>query len=99
LAGKARNRILGTDQWTPERRHMSRALGTSKDLQKLIKIAEKNGFEVDITGNNHIKWKAPVQPNGDRPIYFCGLTASDEKVSIRKAKKFLIENGCPGIHR
>jgi predicted RNA binding protein YcfA (HicA-like mRNA interferase family) len=34
-------------------------LGADKELEKAAKQARKAGWEVTITGGNHVKWKSP----------------------------------------
>lgn len=73
---------------------MGKLVGTNKDVQKLINLAESNGFRVIVTGKNHLKWTAP-----DRSIYFCGLTSGDNRVTLNKLKNWLVAKGCPDVKR
>lgn len=47
-------------------------LGADKDVEKLAKKARAEGWEVTVTGGNHIKWLAP---NG-KDMVISGLTGS-----------------------
>lgn len=50
---------------------MSRHLGANKEIEKIARIARKQGWTVSVTGGNHLKF---VPPQGGMPI-FGGLTA------------------------
>jgi hypothetical protein len=45
--------------------------GADKDTAKLIKAAEKAGWTVTLTGNNHLKFLPPAK---DQPILIGALT-------------------------
>lgn len=51
-------------------RNVSKSLGANKEIEKLARKARKQGWEVKVTGGNHLKF---TPPNGGRPI-FGGLT-------------------------
>ena len=63
-------------------------LGTSKDVEKLARLARKHGMKIEITGGNHIKW---IGSSGQ--IYYTGLTPSSRYTN--KLKKFLRSEGVP----
>lgn len=48
-------------------------LGADKEIEKLAKKARKDGWEVTVTGGNHIKW---VDPDGIL-VVVSGLTGSN----------------------
>lgn len=50
---------------------MAKSLGASKDVEKIARKAKKQGWTVEVTGGNHLKF---TPPNGGTPI-FGGLTA------------------------
>lgn len=58
-------------------------LTTNKDVNVLIKTAEKQGWAIELTNNNHLKWKSP---NGG--FFFSSSTPSDWRV-LMKIKKDL----------
>ena len=62
-------------------------LTTSKDVNVLIKTAEKQGWVVEPTNNNHLKWKSP-----SGGFFFSSSTPSDWRV-VMKIKKDLRMNG------
>ena len=45
--------------------------GVSKDLAKLGRRLRREGWTVELTGGNHVRWRAP-----DGWIYFSGYTPS-----------------------
>lgn len=49
---------------------LGRSLGTNKEIEKLARKARKQGWTVEITKKNHLKF---TPPDGGRPI-FGGLT-------------------------
>lgn len=66
--------------------HVSRSLGANKEIEQLARRARKQGWTVEITKKNHLKF---TPPNGGRPI-FGGLTTCSTGVkkfssSLRKA--------------
>lgn len=34
-------------------------LGTDKDIQRLVRAAEREGWAVSVTGGNHIRFRSP----------------------------------------
>lgn len=54
---------------------MSKRLGTNKDIEKLARRARKQGWEVQITRNNHLKF---INPDG--AVVVGGLTACSSGV-------------------
>lgn len=67
---------------------MGQRLGTSKDMQKLVRAAEKSGWKVSITGGNHIKF---MPPNPDQKIIFGALTGTP--TGNKKLRAMLIKEG------
>lgn len=59
---------------------MARGLGANKEIEKIARIARKQGWTVEVTGGNHLKF---TPPNNGRPI-FGGLTTCGPGV-----KKFM----------
>lgn len=57
---------------------MGRHLGTDKDIEKLARKARQQGWEVHITGKNHLKW---IPPQKDQPIIIGGLSSCRSGVS------------------
>ena len=60
-------------------------LGAHKDIEKLARRARKQGWQVEVTGGNHLKWTPPK----GQPIYG-GLTSNSSGVrklmwDLRKA--------------
>lgn len=49
---------------------MARSLGANKEVEKIARKAKKQGWEVTVTGGNHLKF---VPPGGGQPV-FGGLT-------------------------
>ena len=68
-------------------------LGTSKEYSVLIKQAKKQGWEVNTTRGNHLKW---VSPKGE--FFFSALTSSDKR-SIQYVKRDLRLRGFIEIKR
>lgn len=48
---------------------MAKRLGADKEIEKTARTYAKKGWEIGITGGNHIKWKAP-----DGTVLISGLT-------------------------
>lgn len=63
------------------------ALSSSKDVNKLIKEAEQQGWTISMTKGTHLKW---VSSTGN--FFFSSLTPSDHRV-VFKIKKDLRMNG------
>lgn len=53
-------------------------LGTDKDLEKLARQARRQGWTVETTGSNHLRWTSP-----SGRVIITGLTMS--KTSVRHA--------------
>jgi 2-keto-3-deoxy-galactonokinase len=47
-------------------------IGADKEIEKLVKKARKDNWDVTVTGGNHIKW---VDPDGNT-VCISGLTGS-----------------------
>ena len=62
-------------------------LTTNKDVNNLIKDAEKQGWDVSLTNNSHLKWMGPAGQ-----LFFSSSTPSDWRV-VMKIKKDLRMNG------
>lgn len=62
-------------------------LTTNKDVNELIKDAERQGWLVTITKNCHLKW---TNPNGG--LFYSSSSPSDWRV-VMKIKKDLRMNG------
>ena len=45
-----------------------------KDLNKIVKTAEKQGWDIKITGGGHLKWTGP-----EGQIVFSARTPSDHR--------------------
>lgn len=65
---------------------MARHLGTDKDIEKLARQARKQGWAVELTRNNHVRW---VSPDKDQDIIIGGLTSckSGTKQLQKRLKK------------
>lgn len=63
-------------------------LGTDKDVEKLARAARRAGWDVVITGKNHLKW---ISPDGKDKLT-SALTFGDPR-RIKKIRKFLTERG------
>lgn len=63
---------------------MSGRLGTDPDVEKWAKQARKQGWNVQITNNNHIKW---INPEG-QTVYVSALTFRSSH-SIHRLRKIL----------
>lgn len=48
-------------------------VGASKDIEKLVKAARKQGWEVTVTGGNHLRF---VPPDKSMPIVHGALTGT-----------------------
>jgi hypothetical protein len=77
-------------------------LGTNKETEALAKTAKKQGWTVEVTGGNHLKWTPPpldkpkkdwTEEDKERQIpEICGLTpvsVAFVKLKNRLAKKGL----------
>jgi hypothetical protein len=62
-------------------------LTTNKDVNNLIKEAEKQGWIIGLTKSNHLKWSGP-----NNQLFFSSSTPSDWRV-VMKIKKDLRMNG------
>jgi predicted RNA binding protein YcfA (HicA-like mRNA interferase family) len=62
-------------------------LTTNKDVNELIKDAERQGWLVTITKNSHLKW---TNPNGG--LFYSSSSPSDWRV-VMKIRKDLRMNG------
>jgi predicted RNA binding protein YcfA (HicA-like mRNA interferase family) len=51
---------------------MARRLGADKEIEKLRKQAVREGWDVTITGGNHIRWRSP---DGETTV-ISGLTGA-----------------------
>lgn len=71
---------------------MSQKLGTDKEVEKLRRIAEQNGFDVKITNSNHLKWRAPHVVGELPSVLVSPLTFGDPR-RIKKIEKFLTSHG------
>ena len=63
------------------------ALSSNKDVNKLIKEAEKQGWTVSMTKGTHLKWSSATGK-----FFFSSLTPSDHRV-LFAIKKDLRMNG------
>jgi len=61
-----------------------------KELKKLIKLARSQGWEVRITGGNHVEWKPPDK---SKPKIYSGNTISDGARGFHNVKAILRKNG------
>jgi len=50
---------------------MGRHLGSNKEIEKLARLARKQGWTVEVTRANHLKF---LPPGGGKPV-FGGLTS------------------------
>lgn len=55
---------------------MARGFGSNKDIEKMIRRARKDGWEVELTKNNHIRFKPP----GGGDMIIAGLTPNQSGV-------------------
>ena len=64
---------------------MGKTLGANKDIEKLARVARKQGWTVEVTGGNHLKF---TPPNGG-PIFggltTCGPGMKKFSSALRKA--------------
>jgi hypothetical protein len=60
---------------------------TNKDVNDLIKEAEKQGWEVTMTKNSHLKWVSPLGG-----LFYSSSTPSDWRV-VMKITRDLRMNG------
>jgi hypothetical protein len=64
---------------------MGKGLGANKEIEKLARLARKQGWEVTVTGGNHLKFQPP---NGG-PIFggltTCGPGMKKFSAHLRKA--------------
>jgi len=81
-------------------------LGTNKETERLAKLARKQGWTVEVTGGNHLKWTPPPlnkpkekwteEDKAKQTPEICGLTpvsVAFVKLKHRLAKKGLNLNG------
>lgn len=66
---------------------MATNLGTTKEVEAYARAARKAGWDVTISGKNHIKWRSP---RGE--MFMCALSFGDKR-RIKKVEKFLTERG------
>jgi hypothetical protein len=64
-----------------------RALSPNKDLQQLITKAVRQGWDVEVTKSNHLKW---TSPSGER--FSSAKTPSDHR-AIKYVKQYLKRYG------
>lgn len=79
----------------------NKKLGTNKETEKLAKLARAQGWQVEVTGGNHLKWTPPppAQPKGEltdeerekQTPEICGLTPVS--VAFSKLKSRLVKKG------
>jgi len=66
---------------------MSSKLSPDRELQRLITLAQKQGWKILIRNNGHLKWSAP---NGY--CYYSARTPSDGR-AIKNIKAALVRHG------
>jgi hypothetical protein len=64
-----------------------KTLSPNKDLQQLITKAVRQGWEVEVTKSNHLKW---ISPSGER--FTSAKTPSDHR-AIKYVKQYLRRYG------
>lgn len=57
-------------------------VGANKDIEKLVRLARKQGWTVEVTRGNHLKF---VPPGGKMPV-FGGLTSCQTGVKKFSSK-------------
>jgi hypothetical protein len=64
---------------------MGKGLGANKEIEKLARLARKQGWAVTVTGGNHLKF----QPPNGRPVFggltTCGPGVKKFQSMLRKA--------------
>lgn len=60
---------------------------TNKDVNNLIKEAQRQGWVITMTNNSHLKWMGP-----EGKLFFSSSTPSDWRV-VKKIKQDLRMNG------
>jgi hypothetical protein len=68
----------------------NKKIGTNKETEKLIKLARKQGWTVEVTGGNHLKWTPPPGSVSTEPE-ICGLTPVS--VAFMKLRTRLVKKG------
>jgi hypothetical protein len=63
-------------------------LSSNKDVNDLIKEAQRQGWTITMTRSNHLKW---VSPMGD--FFFSSSTPSDGRRVVNKISQDLRMNG------
>jgi len=58
-----------------------------KELKKLVKLAEEQGWQVTVTGGNHLCWRSPVGRTVFTP------TTPSEYRGLKNAKAWLRREG------
>lgn len=66
---------------------MGKSLGANKEIEKIARTARKQGWDVSVTGGNHLKF---TPPNGGSPV-FGGLTTCGP--GVKKFVSMLRKNG------
>jgi hypothetical protein len=66
---------------------------TNKDMAVLMRQAERQGWEITLTGKNHYKWMHPL--NG---LFFSSSTPSD-KQAVNQVRRDLTRRGFIIIER
>lgn len=65
---------------------MGRRFGANKDTEKMIRLAQKQGWEVEFTKSNHIKFRAP---SGE--LIIAGLSSNDS--GVLQTRRRLVKAG------
>lgn len=63
-------------------------MASTKDLKALVRTAERAGWTVSRTRNDHYRW---IHPQGGKP-YFSSSTPSDSR-AIRNIRHDLVKRG------
>jgi len=67
---------------------MGKGYGADKDTEKLIRLAKKQGWSIEVTGGNHLKWLPPTK---SQDLVISGLTMNTS--GILQTKKRLKKAG------
>lgn len=68
-------------------------IGTSKEVKKIIKLAQSQGWEVKMTGGKHIQF---IPSDKKQSMVVTSLTASDAR-AIKNLRAWLRSSGLKNI--
>lgn len=64
---------------------MGRSLGANKEIEKIARTARKQGWTVEVTGGNHLKFTSPSGARVYGGLTACGPGVKKFMSALRKA--------------